>query len=184
MLLQKLLKALFDSPDYEKIKYDTLYQLHYLPVMIDGRFGFRLGFALSSGAHIETPKQSINSPFCDCTLAQNDKKLTWRKPLPKLIVQTDSIISLTKTVLKDKYVADLGFDEYVKRMDGLEFSDYFDIMEMLEDKMTSGPVALSSVEKAKLLKVLLFFNGVPSNLVSYYNTEGKFLADWLKRNCL
>lgn len=184
MIIQQFLRALFESPDYRRIKYDTLYMLHFLPVMIDGKFGTRLGFALASGANINVPQQSIGRPFCDCSMAGNDSRLAWRNPLPKYGAQPDSIISLARTVLRDKYVADLNFDRYVEYIRPLTRGDYVDLMEMLEEKMISGPVALSSAEKTKLLEVLFFFNGVPSPLVNYYDTEGKFLADWLKRNCL
>jgi hypothetical protein len=184
MIIQQFLGALFDSPEYRRINYDTLYMLRILPVMVDGIFGIRRGFALASGANINVPHQSIGSPFCDCLMLSNDLRLVWRNPLPKYGAQSNSITSLARTVLRDKYVADLNFDRYVEYIDRLTRIDYVDLMEMIEEKMTSGPVALSSAEKAKLLEVLFFFNGVPSPLVNYYDTEGKYLADWLKRNCL
>ena len=185
MTIQKFLRTLFESPDYQLIKYDTLCMLHILPVMIDGKFGFRVGFALASGAHRDVPQQSINSPFADCSMAGHDQRLAWRNPLPKYGAEPNSITSLARTVLREKYVANMNFDRYVEYIYRLMTTTHdIRLMETFEEKMTSGPVALSSTEKAKFLEVLLFFNGVPSPLVNYYDTEGKFLADWLKRNCL
>ena len=184
MIVQQFLRTLFESPEFHRIEYDTLYMLHILPVMIEGKFGIRRGFALAGGANINVPQQSIASPFCDCSMASNDSRLAWRNPLPRYGAQPDSIISLARTVLRDKYVANLNFDRYVEYIDRLTTIDYVDLMEMLEKEVTSGPAALSSAKKGKLLEVLFFFNGVPSPLVNYYDTEGKFLADWLKRNCL
>lgn len=184
MIVQNFVRTLFESLEYSRIKYDTLYMLHILPIMIEGRFGIRLGFSLASGANVDVPQQSIASPFCDCSMAGKDQPLAWRNPLRKYGPQPDSITSLARTVLRDEYVADLNFDRYVEYIDRLTTTKYFGLMLILEEKMISGRVALSSAEKAKLLDVLLFFNGVPAPLVNYYDTEGKFLADWLKRNCL
>jgi hypothetical protein len=156
--------------------------LYVLPVLIDGRLGMRRGFSLASGANLNVPAQTVAPPFADCSMTGADRKPRWRHELPAYAPESDSIIALARTVLQDRYVQPLGFDDYRDYTERLAHIDYLQILELVEAKMESG-IAPAPTEKARILDLLYYFAGVPAPLENYYNAEGRFLAQWLRKNC-
>lgn len=120
-------------------------------------------------------------------MKESDLKMIWEKDITKFeadAITTNSIISLSKEVLKSEYAEPMTYSDYVTYLDVLEKINYFEILELIVEKAIIEKKKLSKEEGKKILEILFFFNGVPSPLVNYYNSEGRFLADWIRKNCL
>jgi hypothetical protein len=98
----------------------------------------------------------------------------------------NSIIDLSKNILKDKYLGPLGFSSYRDKVSAIGFGTYYEILNLIVGSLNADAERklLSDAEKKQSLRILEFFNGVPEPLVNYYDEEGEFLADWLQSNCL
>jgi hypothetical protein len=184
MLIRTFINTLLEDPEYENIQDNTLETLNILPSVTESKVQLQLGFSLSSAANQNMPTQTITPPFCACFMIENDKKLIWNKHLREYNDnQSNSIIALSKEILKSEYLEPLNYSYYKENLKLLEHLDYYSLLELMVDKALIEKRSLSKDEKKNLLDIVYFFNGVPEQLINYYNTEGKFLADWLRNNC-
>jgi hypothetical protein len=187
MFVQNFLRAVLNDSEYDDIQYDTLRILHVLPFVIDDCISLQMAFALTGYAKPTDEPLVIDPPFCRCYMKSTDMKLVWEeddKRYSGKSNQDDSIIHLTKEVLKEQYIDPLNFSDYSSYLEFLDGLDYFQLLKLIVDRALINKEQLAEEDKKKIRDILFFFNGVPETLVCYYNQEGKFLADWLRANCL
>jgi hypothetical protein len=187
MFVKTFLQTILKDPEYKNIKYNTLRILHALPTFLDNHAMLQMAFALTSAPKPNSDPLTIKPPFCQCYMSERDLKLKWEKDKNKysgISNQSTSLLHLVKEVLGDEYSEPMNFSDYSNYLEVLDDIDYFHLLEIIVDKAIIKRESLSKKEKKEVLDILFFFNGVPDSFVFYYNQEGKFLADWLRTNCL
>jgi hypothetical protein len=187
MFVKTFLQKFLDDPEYPNIKYETLKILHTLPSIVDDYVILQMAFALTSAPKPNGGPLNIKPPFCRCYMSERDLKLIWEKDKINYIGtsnQNNSLLYLVQEVLGDEYSDSMNFSDYKNYLEVLDGIDYFHLLGIIVDKAIIKKESLSQREKKEVLDILFFFNGVPDSLAFYYNQEGKFLADWLRANCL